>query len=92
MPESKHRRKGQSRPRPTRNAPPVKRPAPSPAWVPVVGTTLLVLGVVVIIAGYLPAVGRLTSGWGLLGLRANWPLVIGFLFLTGGFGVLTRWR
>lgn len=91
MPESKHRRGGKRRKRPTRNAPPVRKPPPSPRWVPVVGTSLLVAGLVVILAGYLvPPLAEWTASWPVL--SSNWPLVIGFTFLIAGFGVLTRWR
>lgn len=91
MPESKHRRKGQVRKRPTRNAPPPRNPEPSPGWVPVVGTGLLVLGLVIILAGYLVTpLQELTSGWPVL--QQNWPLAIGFTCLIAGFGFLTQWR
>lgn len=91
MPESKHRRKGQQRPRPTRNAPPRRNPDPSPTWVPALGTGLLVGGLLLILAGYLvEPLQRLTADWP--GFRSNWPLVGGFTMLIGGFAVLTRWR
>lgn len=91
MPESKHRRKGKVRKRPTRNAPPPRNPEPSPPWVPVVGTSLLVGGLLVILAGYLVRpLQQLTSDWPLL--AENWSLAIGFALLIGGFGFLTRWR
>ncbi len=91
MPESKHRRKGEVRKRPTRNAPPPRNPEPSPTWVPVAGTSLLVGGLLVILAGYLvEPLQRATSSWPLL--QQNWPLAIGFVLLIGGFGFLTQWR
>lgn len=91
MPESKHRRKGQVRKRPTRNAPPQRNPEPSPSWVPVVGTGLLGVGLVVILAGYLVSpLQQWTSSWPVL--AQNWPLAIGFGLLLGGFGFLTKWR
>lgn len=92
MPESKHRRKNKRRPRPRNVAGPTKNPEPSPPWVPAVGVGLLVLGVVVILVGYLPVVQDITQGWGWFGLRQNWSLVIGFIMLTAGFGFLTRWQ
>ncbi len=91
MPKSKHRRKNKVRPRPRNVEGPVKKPPPSPTWVPATGATLLILGVIVILLGYLPAVGRWTSAH-LPGLGSNWPLVGGFVLLTAGFGFLTRWR
>lgn len=90
MPESKHRRKGQVRPRPRSTAPPKKNPEPSPTWVPATGATLLVVGVVVILIGYLPITAQYTARLPLLG--SNWPLVSGFVLLTVGFVFLTRWR
>lgn len=91
MPKSKHRRKGKPRPRPSQISPPPKNPPPSPEWVPVVGTSLLVLGLVVILVGYLATpVQRLMADWPILG--ANWSLGIGFLLMIAGFGFLTKWR
>lgn len=91
MPESKHRRKNKSRKRKHQKRP-TKNPEPSPAWVPQVGVGLLLVGVVVILLGYVPAVR--TTGWvqNLPWLGANWTLVGGFVLLTAGFGVLTQWR
>lgn len=90
MPKSKHRRGGKNRPREFQTHAPEKKAASSAPWVPVVGTALLVLGVLVILVGYLPPVQEVTSGWPLL--RNNWGLVGGFILMIGGFGVLTRWR
>lgn len=91
MPESKHRRKNKSRKRKHQKRP-TKNPEPSPPWVPRLGVTLLLLGVIVILVGYVPGVRE--AGWvrGLPWLGANWTLVGGFVLLTGGFGVLTQWR
>lgn len=90
MPESKHRRKNKNRPRPRHVEAPVRKPEPSPSWVPVTGVTLLVLGVVIIIIGYIDPVQRLTAGWP--PFQSNWPLVAGFVLLSAGFGFMTRWR
>lgn len=91
MPESKHRRKGKDRPRQRDITPPPSRKRnPSPDWVPRLGVGLLVLGVAVILLGYVPAVASALEG--LPGLGGNWTLVAGFLVLLGGFGVLTRWE
>lgn len=91
MPESKHRRKGRQRPRPSQVAPQERNPLPSPTWVPVTGVSLIVGGFLLIIAGYLvPPLTRLTQQWPMF--EQNWPLVIGFVLLIGGFGVLTKWR
>lgn len=90
MPESKHRRKNKNRPRPRQMAPVEAKPKPSPTWVPATGASLLGVGVLIIIVGYLPVVSDFTSGWWALG--SSWPLVIGFVLLSAGFGLLTRWR
>lgn len=90
MPESKHRRSGKNRPRDFQTHAPEKKPASSPTWVPATGTALLILGVVVILVGYLDEVQNITGGWPLLG--TNWGLVGGFLLIIAGFGFLTRWR
>jgi hypothetical protein len=90
MPESKHRRKGRSRPRAYETAPPKKNPTPSPPWVPATGAGLLVGGVVVILLGYLPPVNDAISA--LPPLYGNWGLVVGFVMLAVGFGFLTRWQ
>lgn len=87
MPESKHRRSGKNRPREHQTHAPEKKPSASPPWVPVVGSALLVLGVLIILAGYLFGnVIRLPV------LEQNTGLVVGFITLTVGFGFLTRWR
>lgn len=91
MPESKHRRKNKNRKRPRHEAP-QKNPAPSPAWVPRLGVGLLLLGVVLILLGYVPAIRSSRVIAGLPWIGANWTLVGGFILLTAGFGVLTRWR
>lgn len=90
MPESKHRRKGKIRPRPSHVEPPKPNPKPSPTWVPVTGVSLLVAGVVVILLGYLQPVQDVTVSWPWMG--SNWPLVGGFVLLASGFGFLTRWQ
>ncbi|MBW3659719.1 MAG: cell division protein CrgA [Actinobacteria bacterium] len=90
MPESKHRRKNKVRPRPRHVEEPVHKPQPSPTWVPATGVTLLLVGVLIIILGYIPAVADRLGGSVPLG--SNLPLVVGFVLLSIGFGFLTRWR
>lgn len=90
MPQSKHRRKGKHRPRPKRVEPQKVNPTPSAAWLGPTGGAALVVGVVVIIVGYLDPVTDFTNDWPVLG--PNWFLVIGFVVLTAGFLLLTRWR
>jgi hypothetical protein len=90
MPKSKHSRGGKKRPRQYETHAPETKPAPSPTWVPATGATLLVLGVVVILLGYLPGVQDITRSIPFLG--TNTGLVAGFVLLIAGFGFLTRWR
>jgi hypothetical protein len=91
VPESKHRRKNKSRKRKHQKRPP-KNPEPSPPWVPRLGVGLLLLGVLLILLGYVPAIRTAGFVRDLPWLGANWTLVGGFILLTGGFGVLTQWR
>lgn len=91
MPESKHRRKNKSRKRKHQKQP-SKNPEPSPPWVPRVGVGLLLVGVLLILLGYVPAIRTASFVQGLPWLGANWTLVGGFVVLTAGFGVLTQWR
>lgn len=79
MPESKHRRGGQVRPRPRTVEAPYVKPKPSPRWVPILGLALAFAGVGVIIANY-------------IGQWDNLFLVGGFAGLAVGFAVLTQWR
>lgn len=90
MPQSKHRRKGRNRPRAYQTAPPAKNPTPSPPWVPKVGVALLVVGVLVILLGYLPVVQNWLAT--LAPFFGNWGLVVGFVLLLTGFGFLIRWQ
>ncbi|GGI02969.1 cell division protein CrgA [Egicoccus halophilus] len=90
MPQSKHRRKGQNRPRAYQTAPPEKNPTPSAPWVPAVGVGLLVLGVAIILLAYLPGIQDWLASVPPFG--GNWGLVLGFVSLLAGFVFLTRWR
>ncbi len=81
VPQSRHRRKGRSRPRPSKAAGPPVKPPPSPPWVPIVGIGTIVLGIAVILAYYIiPA------------LSGNVGLIVGFILIAIGFVFLTRWR
>jgi hypothetical protein len=90
MPKSKHSRGGRKRPRQYETHAPETKPQPSPTWVPATGASLLVLGVIVILLGYLPGVQDITRN--IPGLGTNTGLVAGFIILIAGFGFLTRWR
>lgn len=90
MPKSKHRRHGRNRPREYQTHEPMKKPAPSPPWVPVTGALFLVGGVIVILVGNLPAVSAMMRNW--IWFRSNWSLIGGFALLMVGFGFLTKWR
>jgi small-conductance mechanosensitive channel len=81
VPESRHRRKGKTRPRPQQAAGPPVNPEPSPRWVPAVGIGLIVLGVIVVIVNYIPGL-----------IESNLVLLVGFGLLAVGFGFLTKWR
>lgn len=90
MPKSKHRRSGRNRPREHQTHAPARNPDPSPTWIPKVGAGLLVVGVLIILLGYLPPVQSVISTWVWPG--GNWGLIVGFLVIATGFGFLTRWR
>lgn len=63
-------------------APKPANPKPSPRWVPIVGMALIALGVVLILLNYLVA--------GFPG--GNYNLIIGFVLMAAGLGVLSQWR
>jgi hypothetical protein len=83
MPKSKHRRHGKTRPRAFETHAPERKPDPSPPWVPRVGAGLLVLGLLVILLGYLPVVSDFTSGAAL----ARFELGLGAGLRPAGGGV-----
>lgn len=60
--------------------PPVK-PKPSPRWLGASGVGLVVVGVVTIIANYIPGL-----------IERNWVLLVGFGLMAAGFLLLTQWR
>jgi hypothetical protein len=51
---------------------------------------LLVAGILIILLGYLPAVQSVSTTW--IWPGSNWGLLVGFVLLSAGLGVLTRWR
>lgn len=63
--------------------PPTPKPPPSPRWVPIVGTALIALGVLVILINYVFP-GVLPGG--------NYWIFIGFFMMAGGLGFLSQWR
>jgi hypothetical protein len=63
--------------------PPPKKAPPSPLWVPVLMGTLLLVGLVVVLANYL---GMLP------GEQENRYLLLGLLLITGGFVLATTYR
>lgn len=67
--------------RPTYVPPAPPKPKPSPRWVPPVGLALIVLGIILILLNYVTA---LPGG--------NWNLIVGFVLMAGGLGVLSQWR
>ena len=62
-------------------APKPPRPKPSPRWVPWVGLALIALGIVLILMNYI--IASFPGG--------NYNLVIGFVLMAAGLGVLSRW-
>lgn len=76
MPRSKSKRD-------TYTPPPRPNPPPSPRWVPVTGTGLIVLGIVLILLNYL-APGFLPGG--------NYWIIGGFVLMAVGLGILSQWR
>lgn len=79
MPESRSRR---SNKRSTYTPPKPAKPKPSPRWIAPLGLALIGLGLLVIVANYL--VASFPGG--------NYNLVLGFVLMAGGLGVLSQWR
>ena len=63
--------------------PPPKKAPPSPLWVPVVMATMMLTGLIVVLANYLGA---------LPGDQENRYLLIGLVLITGGFVLATTYR
>ncbi len=76
MPKSKSKRSTYTPPKPAKRK-------PSPQWVPVVGLSLIALGILLIIVQY-NFVGLFPTG--------GWTILIGFAIMASGLGVLTQWR
>lgn len=76
MPQSRSKRD-------TYTPPPKPRPKPSPRWVPIVGTSLIVVGLVIILVNYIfPGVVPI----------GNWSIVLGFVLMAAGLAVLSQWH
>lgn len=86
MPESRRRKKDEDTYRAPRRSVPVEQQH-SGRWVPIVGSVLLVLGLVWIVVYYVA--GRDVSFLATLG---NWNLLIGMGSIVAGFLVFTRWK
>lgn len=76
MPKSKSKRDSYK-------PPPKPNPPPSPRWVPVTGTTLIVVGIALILVNYI---------WTTLLPFGNYAIFIGFGLMAGGLAVLSQWR
>lgn len=63
--------------------PPKPNPPPSPRWVPVGGTALIALGIIVILINYIFP-GFLPGG--------NYWIIGGFVLMAAGLGFLSQWR
>lgn len=78
MPRSKSKRSSYTPPKPA-------KPKPSPRWVPVLGMALITVGITLILVNYLfprilyPHIG-------------NYWLLVGFVLMAAGLGVLSQWR
>jgi hypothetical protein len=57
------------------------KPKPSPTWVPWLGLGLIIAGIALVILSYVVA---LPGG--------NVNLVVGFVLMAAGLGVLSQWR
>jgi Cell division protein CrgA len=76
VPKSKSKRSTYIPPKPA-------KPKPSPRWVPWLGLGLIILGIAAIVVNsnfpdFLPT--------------KVWTLLIGFMLMGGGLGVLSQWR
>lgn len=67
--------------RSTYTPPKPPKPKPSPRWVPILGAALIALGILEILLNY---VIDLPGG--------NWNLIVGFVLMAAGLGVLSQWR
>lgn len=79
MPESRSRSKSK---RSTYVPPKPAKPKPSPRWLAPLGLALIGLGLLVIILNYL--IASFPGG--------NYNLVLGFVLMAAGLGVLSQWR
>ena len=85
MPESRRRKKSASS-RPTQPAA-AQENMPSGRWVPITGSTLLILGLLWIVVFYIA--GADVPGMNAIG---NWNLMIGMGLIVAGFIVFTKWK
>lgn len=76
MPKSKSKRSTYVPPKPPRRK-------PSPRWVAPLGLGLIALGITLIIVQY-NFVGLFPTG--------GWTILIGFVIMAAGLGVLTQWH
>ncbi|WP_022917350.1 cell division protein CrgA [Ruania albidiflava] len=81
MPESKRRKKPAYTPPPASSA-----PEQNPRWWAPTMVTLMILGLVWVVATYLAQ-----SAWPIPGI-GNWNLAIGFGIMMIGFVMTMRWR
>ncbi len=82
MPESRIRRKASFTPPPTKSG----APKTNPRWFVPLMLTLMVIGLIWIVAFYVTETQYPVPGIG------NWNLVAGFAFVLSGFVMTTRWR
>lgn len=84
MPESRRRKKERYVPKGVATAPAV--PKDSPKWLAPVMVAAFVLGLAWIVTFYITSTDYPIPSIG------AWNMVVGFAFITVGFGLSTRWR
>jgi hypothetical protein len=77
VPKSKSKRSTYIPPKPP-------KPKPSPRWVPIVGLSLIGIGIVAIILTYVLGPNIIPGG--------NYTIIVGFVLMAVGLLFLSRWR
>ena len=85
-----------------KSTPPRKKPAytpppassakaPSPQWYKVLMVTLMVVGLLWVVATYLGTPSSTSGGFPVPGI-GQWNVAVGFVLMMAGFVMTTRWR
>ncbi len=85
MPESSKRKKAAYTPPPPKGGNKEAVNFDSPRWLPITMVTLWIIGLVWIVLWYMVPIPLLES-------LGSWNIIIGFVFISGGFFLATRWR